>query len=175
MTIAKEASEIRECEPHELDAVRTVINDGAIAYRGVIADDCWHDPYMTKDELQAQVDAGVRFWACVEADRLLAVMGLQNVLDVALIRHAYTRSSHQRRGIGAELLARLRATTDRPLLVGTWTAATWAVSFYERHGFRLVGSDDTDLLLRRYWTIADRQIEESVVLADARWFAKNST
>ena len=160
---------IRPCEPSELDEVRAVINDAAIAYRGVIAADRWTEPYMTAEELRHEVDDGVVFWGMFEERRLVGVMGLQDARDVALIRHAYTRTDRQGMGIGAALLAHLAGQTRRPMLVGTWKAATWAIRFYQRHGFTLVAAPQKDELLRLYWTVPDRQIEESVVLADVRW------
>jgi GNAT superfamily N-acetyltransferase len=151
-----------------------VINDAAIAYRGVIAADCWKTPYMSGDELRREMASAVQVWGCFEGGRLLAVMGLQHVDDVALIRHAYTRTANQGSGLGAALLAHLQGQTDRAMLVGTWRAATWAVGFYRGHGLRLVTAPDKDALLRRYWTVPERQIDESVVLADARWFVMSS-
>lgn len=162
---------IRLCQPGDLQAIYDVINDAAVAYRGTIPPDCWHEPYMSEEELRREVRAGVRFWGCYERGGLAAVMGLQHVEDVTLIRHAYTRTADQRRGLGAALLTRLRRETDRPMLVGTWTAASWAIRFYQRHGFQLVPPAVRERLLRRYWTVSPRQIEASVVLADARWFA----
>lgn len=166
---------IRPCEPAEFDDICAVVNDAATAYRAVIAADRWKDPYMSGEDLRREVDDAVLFWGFFEGGRLLAVMGLQHVGDVALIRHAYTRTANQGTGIGTALLAHLRCETDRPMLVGTWKAATWAVRFYQGHGFRLVSAPYKDALLRHYWTVPDRQIEESVVLADARWFATSST
>ena len=163
---------IRRCTLADVDQLFAVINDAAEAYRGVIPVDRWHDPYMPREELESEIDAGVGFWAAVEGDRIDAVMGIQPVKDVALIRHAYTRTDAQGRGLGTALLAHLRALTDRPILIGTWTSAAWAIRFYERHGFRLVTPEEKVTLLGRYWTIPDRQVEESVVLADARWFAR---
>lgn len=162
---------IRECRAIEYEDICAVINDAAEAYRGVIAADCWKEPYMSPDELEREMDEAVRFWGCVDDGRLVAVMGLQHVGDVDLIRHAYTRTAHQGAGLGTALLAHLRQQTVRPMLVGTWTAATWAIRFYEHHGFRLIAAPGKDRLLRRYWTVSARQMEESVVLADARWFA----
>ncbi len=159
---------IRECRPTELDEICAIVNDAASAYRGVIADDCWSEPYMVPDELRHETAAGVRFWGACEGERLVAVMGLQQVGGVALIRHAYTRTAHRGTGIGSALLDHVRGQTDRPVLVGTWRAATWAVRFYEHRGFVLVDPSLKDTLLRRYWTVSDRQIAESVVLADAR-------
>ena len=161
---------VRACRKEEFSRIHFIINDAAAAYRGVIPDDRWHEPYMSEEELEAEIAAGVRFLGWYSrSDTLLGVMGAQDVQDVALIRHAYVLRASQRRGIGSALIAGLTEATERPLLVGTWKAATWAVAFYERHGFRLV--DDTATVLRRYWTIPDRQIETSVVLADRRWFA----
>ena len=151
--------------------IAAVINDAAQVYRGIIPPDRWKEPYMPVDELRHEIAAGVTFSGWFAGSELVAVMGLQHVQDVALIRHAYTRTAHQGQGCGVALLEHLRAEADRPMLVGTWKAATWAVAFYERHGFHLVTPEQKDLLLRRYWTVPDRQIEESVVLADARWAA----
>ena len=161
---------IRACAQDEFSRIQFIINEAAAAYRGVIPDDRWHEPYMSEEELEAEIAAGVRFlgWYA-RPDTLLGVMGAQDVQDVTLIRHAYVLSASQRGGIGSALIAALTQASARPLLVGTWKAATWAVTFYERHGFRRVS--DTATLLRRYWNIPDRQIETSVVLADRRWFA----
>ena len=155
---------IRECAPSDFGAMCAVINDAAIAYRGIIAPDCWKEPYMPREELQHEIADGVRFWGFFEEANLLGVMGLQDVQDVALVRHAYTRTAAQSKGIGAALLHQLMQETNRHLLIGTWTAATWAIRFYERHGFRLVDEGRKAALLRRYWNIPERQIEESVVL-----------
>lgn len=162
---------IAQCEPADFENIHEIINDAASAYRGVIAADCWKQPYLSREELRREIDGGVVFWGFREAGRLVGVMGLQHVRDVVLIRHAYTRTTRQRRGIGAALLAHLRGQTDRPLLVGTWKAATWAIQFYQRHGFVLVPEREKDELLRRYWAVPKRQIAESVVLADPQWFA----
>ena len=146
------------------DTIGAVINDAALAYRGVIPADRWQDPYMPREELVSEMRAGVKFFCLRRNGRVAGVMGLQHVADVALIRHAYTLSSQQHSGVGSLLLDRLRRQTDRRLLVGTWRAATWAVRFYERRGFRLVSEEEKQRLLRRYWTIPDRQVAESVVL-----------
>ncbi len=143
-----------------------IINDAAQAYNGVIPPDCWKEPYMSKDELRHEMDAGVVFWGHEEDGQLLGVMGIQHVQDVTLIRHAYVRTGQQNRGIGGQLLSYLRGQTTRPILVGTWANAIWAIRFYEKHGFRLVSSEEKDRLLRKYWSIRERQIETSVVLAD---------
>ncbi len=163
---------VRACRSDEIDTIAAIVNDAAAAYRGVIPPDCCHDPYMPRQELLDEIANGVTFYG-IDADGVLAaVMGLQSVSDVALIRHAYTRTGYQGRGFGTTLLTALHAQTDRPMLVGTWTAATWAIRFYERHGFRLVPPAEVPVLLRRYWTVSDRQIETSVVLGDARWFSR---
>jgi GNAT superfamily N-acetyltransferase len=162
---------IRQCEPAELDAVCSVVNDAAVAYRGIIAADRWKDPYMSASELRDEVNDGIVFSGAFDDGALVAVMGLQLVGDVALIRHAYTRTARQGAGRGSALLGHVVSQTDRPVLIGTWRAATWAIRFYQRHGFQLLSGEEKDRLLRRYWTIPDRQIEESVVLADARWLA----
>lgn len=158
---------IRPCSPAEFAEIGVIVNDAARRYAGVIPADCYHEPYMPSAELQAEIDAGVRFWGYAGGGgELLGVMGIQDVEDVTLIRHAYVRPSHQGRGIGGALLARLRALTERPILIGTWAAATWAVAFYEHHGFHRVTPAEKDRLLRRYWTISARQVETSVVLIE---------
>lgn len=161
---------IRECGPDDLDTIGAIINAAAQAYRGVIPADRWKEPYMPPAELRREVADGVVFWGAFERERLVGVMGVQDVEDVTLIRHAYVRPHEQRRGIGGALLSRLRRRADHAVLVGTWRAATWAIEFYERHGFRRVSADRKDRLLRRYWSVPERQIEQSVVLADDGWF-----
>ena len=168
------AVEIRLCKPADFDEICAVVNDAAVAYRGIIAADRWKDPYMPPRELRDEMNDGVVFWGAFEEGRLVGVMGLQQVKDIALIRHAYTCTASQGRGVGTALLAHVGGQTDRPTLIGTWAAASWAIRFYQRHGFRLVTEADKEVLLRRYWEIPERQIEESVVLGDARWFAKSS-
>jgi GNAT superfamily N-acetyltransferase len=160
---------IRRCGPADLATILAIVNDAAQAYRGHIPADRWHEPYMPADELERELAAGVAFWGYEEAGALAGVMGLQDVRDVALIRHAYVATAVRGRGVGGALLAHIIAEATRPILVGTWTAATWAIRFYERHGFQIVSPAAKDRLLRAYWAIPDRQIETSVVLADARW------
>jgi N-acetylglutamate synthase-like GNAT family acetyltransferase len=161
---------IRRCRDDDFEAIFAIVNDAASAYRGVIPADRWSEPYMPREELRAELDAGVRFWGYEEEGGLVGVMGVQQVRDVILIRHAYVRTASQRRGIGVALLASLHARADRPVLIGTWADAQWAIRFYERHGFRLVTPEEKDRLLRKYWTVDERQIETSVVLADQAWF-----
>jgi GNAT superfamily N-acetyltransferase len=159
----RRAPVIRRCRDGELEAVGAIVNAAAVAYRGVIPEDRWHEPYMSAAELQAEVAAGVEFWGYEDGGELVGVMGIQPVQDVTLIRHAYVAPGTQGRGIGGALLAALEDRGSGRLLVGTWRAASWAIRFYERHGF--VAVDDPAALLRRYWTIPERQIETSVVLA----------
>lgn len=163
---------LRPCRPNDFDAIWTVINDGATAYRGVIPPDRWHTPYMDRAELQTQLAAGVRFWAIDEDGALLAVMGIQPAQDVTLIRHAYVRTAHQRRGLGAQLLRHLLDQVETPVLVGTWADAHWAIGFYEKNGFTVVANTEKDRLLRCYWNVPERQIETSVVLADSAWLGR---
>lgn len=155
---------ISRCGPSHFGAILEIVNDAAQAYRGVIPADRWHEPYMPEHELRAETAAGVVFWGFTENEELVGVMGLQYVADVALIRHAYTRTALRGRGVGSALLEHLKREAKAPLLVGTWRAATWAVAFYERRGFTLADEAEKVRLLKRYWSIPERQIEESVVL-----------
>jgi len=164
---------IRRSKDRDLDRICAVINDGASAYKGVIPIDRWTEPYMPAEELRHEIDDGVEFWVFEEDGELAGVMGVQPIEDVTLIRHAYVRTADQRRGIGALLLAHLRELATAPVLIGTWADAAWAIRFYEKHGFRTVSPETKNRLLRKYWTIPDRQVETSVVLADAVWWAKH--
>jgi GNAT superfamily N-acetyltransferase len=155
---------MRRCTDADFDAIEAIINEAAEAYRGVIPGDRWHEPYMSRSELAAEIAAGVAFWGWEESGALAGVMGLQKVRDATLIRHAYVRTAHQGRGIGGALLKSLAAQAPGRLLVGTWAAAEWAIRFYERHGFRLVSPEEKDRLLKTYWNIPERQVETSVVL-----------
>ena len=155
---------IRPCTEADFDVIEAIINEAAVAYRGVIPADCWHEPYMTRSHLLSEIEAGVRFTGREDGGALVGVMGLQRVRDATLIRHAYVRASHQSKGVGTELIRWLIAAANGPLLVGTWAAATWAIRFYERHGFRLVSDEEKDRLLETYWNIPLRQRELSVVL-----------
>lgn len=157
---------VRPCREEDFEAVYSIINDSALAYKGVIPADRWKEPYMSREELRHEIEEGVEFWGFEEHDELLGVMGIQDAGDVTLIRHAYVRPAMRRKGVGSRLLSALRDRSDRPILIGTWAAAFWAVRFYERHGFALVSSQDKDRLLRKYWSIPERQVETSVVLAD---------
>ena len=161
---------IRQCDNSEVELIYSIINDAAEAYRGVIPGDRWKEPYMAKDELQHEIDRGVVFWGYEQDGKLIGVMGIQHLQDVTLIRHAYVRTAKRNQGIGGKLLSSLRQQATRPLLVGTWADALWAIRFYENHGFRLVSWEEKERLLRKYWSIPERQVETSVVLADQRWF-----
>jgi N-acetylglutamate synthase-like GNAT family acetyltransferase len=164
---------ITSCRPDDFDSVFRVINDAARVYKGAIPADCWHEPYMSRENLEKEINRGVVFYSSAENGNLAGVMGIQDVQDVTLIRHAYVLTEFQRTGIGGRLLACLVKQTSRPVLMGTWKAATWAISFYQKHGFTLVDEETKNKLLKKYWTIPDRQIETSVVLADKKWIARN--
>lgn len=159
---------IRQCVETDFETIYEIINDASKAYRGVIPEDRWKEPYMSGDELKHEIDQGVVFWGYEEDGELIGVMGIQHIQDVTLIRHAYVRTDRQNQGIGAKLLSELRRQTNYPTLIGTWADAVWAISFYEKHGFRIVSQGDKDLLLKKYWSIPERQVETSVVLADQK-------
>jgi N-acetylglutamate synthase-like GNAT family acetyltransferase len=163
---------IRQSVDTDLAAILAIINDAAQAYRGVIPADRWHEPYMSRDELSSEMEAGVEFWVAEQDGRVVGVMGMQDKGDVSLVRHAYVASSTQRSGIGTDLLHHVQRLAEKPILIGTWAAATWAIAFYQRNGFTLVSSAEKDRLLGTYWSIPARQVETSVVLADERWTAQ---
>jgi len=150
-------------------AMLAIVNDAANAYRGVIPADRWHEPYMSTDELAREIAEGVVFWVAEQDGHLSGVMGIQDKGDVALVRHAYVASNTQRSGVGTSLLRHVESLVDKPVLIGTWAAASWAIDFYRRNGFTVVPSGHKDRLLRTYWSIPARQIETSVVLANGRW------
>jgi len=160
---------IRKLTNADFQAILTVVNDAALAYRGKIPADCWREPYMPAQELKEEIQSGVQFYGYTENNTLIAVMGIQPVNDVTLIRHAYTLTSHQRKGVGEKLLNRLLglARTDK-ILVGTWENAPWATKFYEKHGFKLLSREETNKLLKKYWNLPKRQIETSLVLEHKR-------
>ena len=156
---------ITKLQPTAFNSILHVVNDAAEVYKGVIPADRWKKPYMSPEELKGEIESGIKFYGWVENDILVAVMGIQLVNDVTLIRHAYVLTNRQRKGIGAKLLRRLlRMAQTSEVLVGTWEAAHWAIRFYEKHGFKLVSKEEKDRLLRKYWDIPERQIETSVVL-----------
>jgi N-acetylglutamate synthase-like GNAT family acetyltransferase len=160
---------IRLCDDADFETIWEIVNDGARAYRGVIPEDRYTQPYMSREKLRHEMEDGVVFSGYEEHGALIAVMGIQAVEDVTLIRHAYVRTEGQKRGIGAKLLAHLRALAKGPVLIGTWANAAWAIRFYERYGFERVEDEEKVRLLKRYWNVPERQIETSVVLADETW------
>lgn len=157
---------IRKCRELDVDVIYEIINDAAQAYRGVIPEDRWHDPYMSKVELKQELQGGVVFWGVVDNDNLVGVMGIQDKGDIALIRHAYIRTDRRNKGIGSRLLRFLGSTTHKTILVGTWADATWAITFYQKNGYQLLSEHEKNQLLRKYWKIPERQIQTSVVLAN---------
>lgn len=165
---------IRLATEKDFDSIHTVINDAAIAYKGIIPTDRWHEPYMPKEELKAQIEDGVEFSCYVDEGQVIGVMGIQDKKDVYLIRHAYVKTSQRNKGIGTLLLRELTKDSEKPILIGTWKAAEWAIRFYEKHGFSLVSEEEKNRLLKKYWTIPDRQVETSVVLADGKYELGNA-
>ena len=163
---------ICKCDQKDFNEIYEIINDAAMAYRGIIPADRWHEPYMSEEELKRQIDEGVQFWCYAEGGKILGVMGIQFKEDVTLIRHAYVRTTKRNSGIGSKLLEHLYAISRTPVLIGTWADAKWATEFYQKHGFRLLPKEEKNNLLRKYWTIPVRQIETSVVLASSDWESK---
>ena len=161
--------QIRLSEAADLPQIFTIINQAAQAYRNVIPPDRWHEPYMPQDQLESEIRQGVVFWLAEEDGRVLGVMGIQDRGDVALVRHAYVTPGTQRKGVGTTLLRHVESLTPRPILIGTWADAAWAIGFYRRNGYTVVSDAEKNRLLRRYWSIPERQIETSVVLAGRRW------
>lgn len=159
---------IRKGTDEDFEEILNIINDAAIAYKGVIPPDRWSEPYMTKEELKEQIEDGVRFSCYVDNNEIIGVMGIQDKTDVDLIRHAYVRTKQRKKGIGTLLLQELVKDSTKPILIGTWKAAHWAISFYEKHGFYLVDEEEKNRLLKKYWTIPDQQVETSVVLVDGK-------
>jgi N-acetylglutamate synthase-like GNAT family acetyltransferase len=156
---------VRECTQSDRNTIFEIINDAAQAYKGVIPEDRFHEPYMPMEDLVREIESGVFFWGMEDEDGLLGVMGIQDKGDVTLIRHAYVQMRVWRKGIGTRLLRHLESMTDKPILVGTWADASWAVEFYEKNGYHLVSREEKDRLLKKYWSIPERQVETSVVLA----------
>jgi GNAT superfamily N-acetyltransferase len=152
---------IRCCDDRDFELILSIINDGARAYQGVIPADCWTEPYMNSDQVRDEIEDGVTFWGYVENGTLTGVMGIQQVQDVTLIRHAYVRASYQNHGIGGRLLAHLRELARGPVLIGTWADVVWAIRFYEKHGFHVVVPQEKERLLKRYWNVPDRQVDSA--------------
>lgn len=160
---------IRPCRDEDVPRIFSIINDAAQAYKGAIPPDCWHEPYMGLDALKREIREGVAFWGYESGGQLVAVMGIQDRGEVTLIRHAYVQTAQRRKGIGETLLKCLEHMTAKPILIGTWSAAAWALRFYEKNGYRVLSRSEIERLLRKYWSISERQIETSIVLANARW------
>lgn len=156
---------IAKSKQSDFKDIYEIINDAASAYKGIIPADRWKEPYMTEDELQSQIADGVEFWCYQQDDAIIGVMGIQHKPDVTLIRHAYVKTIARNKGIGGKLLNHLSTLTEKPILIGTWADATWAISFYLKNGFRQVSFKEKEELLRKYWNIPLRQVETSVVLA----------
>lgn len=167
--MVEKTSMIRKGMDEDFEEILQVINDAAMAYKGVIPPDRWHEPYMTKEELKNEIEDGVRFLCYVDQNDIIGIMGMQDKSDVDLIRHAYVRTNQRNKGIGSLLLQELLKDSTKPVLIGTWKAAHWAIRFYERHGFSLVSEEDKNRLLKKYWKIPDRQVETSVVLVDEKY------
>ncbi len=159
---------IRKTAESDFEEIIDIINDAAQAYKGVIAADCWHEPYMSREELKHEIEDRVCFWGFEEEDALLGVMGIQDKGDVTLIRHSYVRSNRRNQGIGSRLLRFLESKTEKPILIGTWAEATWAIAFYQNNGYDLLPEKEKNRLLRKYWTIPERQVATSVVLTKKR-------
>lgn len=165
---------IRRCEKADIETIYSIVNDAAEAYRHKIPADCWHEPYMPLEYLRSEINDGVVFWGWEDDGKLIGVMGIQDVKDVTLIRHAYVRTLARGQGIGGRLLRHLYTLTDRPTMIGTWKAATWAIAFYAKHGFQLVTEEEKQRLLRTYWSIPERQITTSVVMVDEKCDAQRT-
>jgi len=161
---------IRQCNESDFNTLFEIINDAAQAYKGIIPEDRWNEPYMPFEELGREIEDGVVFWGLERGGGLFGIMGIQNKDDVTLIRHSYVRTRAQDMGIGTKLLQHLESMTEKPVLIGTWAAALWAISFYEKNGYTMVSEEEKNRLLRKYWSIPERQVETSVVLANRTWF-----
>jgi N-acetylglutamate synthase-like GNAT family acetyltransferase len=164
---------IRPSRDADRPAMLAIVNDAAQAYRGVIPADRWHEPYMPAGELDAEIADGVTFWVAEDAGRMVGVMGIQDKGEVALVRHAYVSPGAQKQGVGTQLLRHVQKLANKPVLIGTWAAASWAIEFYRGNGFTVIAGAQKDALLRKYWSIPERQVETSVVLADARWINRS--
>ncbi|MBN2036163.1 MAG: GNAT family N-acetyltransferase [Chitinispirillaceae bacterium] len=159
---------IRVCSKKDIGDILDIINDAAVAYKNHIPQDCWHEPYLSDTYLKSELDDGVVFWGFEVKGKLVGVMGIQDRGEVTLIRHAYVRTGSRKTGIGSALLRHLESLSKKTLMVGTWKAAAWAISFYTKNGYSLVTRQEKDRLLGKYWSIPDRQITTSVVLVKHR-------
>lgn len=153
----------------DFQSIHTVINDAAVAYKSKIPLDCYNEPYMSRNKLRNEIFLGIQFYGIIQDGMLLAVMGIQPIDDVTLIRHAYTLTCYQRQGLGGQLLNYLIGLVKtKRVLVGTWETATWAIRFYQKHAFELLTREETNKLLKKYWNITREQFENSVVLEQWR-------
>ncbi|SNZ00981.1 GNAT family N-acetyltransferase [Flagellimonas pacifica] len=160
---------IESDEKKDFDTIYEIINDASIAYKGIIPDDRWKEPYMSKEELETQINEGVEFWNYKENNKIIGVMGIQFKAEVTLIRHAYVRTSARQKGIGGKLLNHLINKAETPILIGTWADASWAISFYKKYDFRILSNEEKNKLLKTYWSIPERQVQTSIVLANKDW------
>lgn len=157
---------IRKFTEADIEIIYEIINDASIAYKGHIPKDRWKEPYMPLEELKHEISEGVVFYCYEDNGKIAGIMGIQDVLDVKLIRHAYVRTTQRKGGIGTQLLRYLTDNQSKPILIGTWKDATWAIDFYLKNGFRQVSDKEKNILLKKYWNIPDRQVETSVVLTN---------
>tara|TARA_B110001454_G_C12478462_1_gene333315 strand:+ start:147 stop:629 length:483 start_codon:yes stop_codon:yes gene_type:complete len=156
---------IKEYKKKDISKILNIINDASLKYKGVIPNNCWHEPYMSEDELIDEISDGVHMFGYHDNNKLISVIGIQEVKDATLIRHAYTLTSYQGKGIGSALLKYLLKKNQKSrLLVGTWRKAVWAIRFYKKFGFIIHSKDQTTILLKKYWKIPAKQIDNSVVL-----------
>jgi N-acetylglutamate synthase-like GNAT family acetyltransferase len=165
---------IHQCTDSDFEAIYEIINDAAQAYKGVIPKDRWHEPYMSRIQLRREMEDGVCFWGIEEERVLFGVMGIQDKGEVCLIRHAYIQTSRRKEGMGTRLLRHLESMTEKPILIGTWADAKWAIRFYQKNGYRLLSEAEKNDLLRKYWNIPRRQVQTSVVLADRKWSVEHN-
>ena len=156
---------ISEYTKSDTSKILHIINDASLRYKDIIPDNCWHEPYMSEKELADEFKAGVRMYGYHDNNKLIGVIGIQEVQDIILIRHAYTLTSYQSKGTGSSMLEYLlKKNQNSRLLVGTWKNATWAIRFYEKFGFAVHAKEQSTLLLKKYWKIPSKQIKNSVVL-----------
>ena len=156
---------IREYKKNDVHKILEVINDASLKYKGVIPDNCWHEPYMLEQELIDEISDRVHMFGYNHNNKLICVIGVQEVKNAILIRHAYTLTSYQGKGIGSTLLDYLlKKNQNSRLLVGTWRKAEWAIRFYKKFNFIIQSKNQSAILLKKYWKIPLKQINNSVVL-----------